>query len=134
MKFKVGDKVRVVKGGYPCGISAATVDEYIDKGILTISKVVDDCSCMLEDDNYYWDESMLELVEEAKTTVKYVTVKSSTIQKYIKKIGDLETKVKSKQSRIDYLEGQLDVFKESTKWLLEAILSADVEDEEEEEK
>ena len=127
MKFKVGDKVRVVKGGYSCGIPAATVDEYIDKGILTISKV-DDFSCILEGSNYHWHESMLELVEEAK--VKYVTVKASTIQKYIKKIGDLETKVKSKQSRIDFLEGQLDVFKESTKWLLEAILSADEEEEE----
>lgn len=126
MKFNVGDKVRVIKGINSFGISAATVDEYIDKGVLTVSKV-DNCCCMLEGSSYYWHESMLELVEEAK--VKYITVKHSTIQKYIKKIEDLEAKLKSKQSKIDYLEGQLDVFKESTNLLLGAILGAD-EDEE----
>ncbi len=78
MKFKAGDKVRIVKSGNWNCISEESIDKYIAKGVLTVKETQCNGYVLEESGNYIWHESMLEAVK----TTKYVTIKEKTLKKY----------------------------------------------------
>jgi len=77
-KFKIGDKVRVIRTNFEYGISEETINLMIQKGTVTISDVHMDHTGLgffyeLEEDENpksEWHEDMLELVESLKEDIE----------------------------------------------------------------
>ena len=77
-KFKIGDKVRVIRTNFEYGIAEETINLMIQKGTVTISDVhMDDTGLgffyKLEEDanpKSEWHEDMLELVESLKEDIE----------------------------------------------------------------
>lgn len=77
-KFKIGDKVRVIRTDCEYGISEEAINLMIQKGTVTISAVRRDYAELgffyeLEEDEnpkFEWHEDMLELVESLKEDIE----------------------------------------------------------------
>ena len=132
MKYKVGDKVKVredLKIGktYNGQTFVPQMKKY--KGQIVTIKIVDNGGHYIEEDgqDWYWTDEMLEDVEEEKYNTEEMTIgqvidslmnnpdviiKNLTklTEEYQKVNEDLKTKLKNKQSEIDFLKGQLSVY------------------------
>ncbi len=111
MKFKAGDKVRIVKSGDWNCISEESIDKYIAKGVLTVKETQCNGYVLEESGNYIWHESMLEAVNNTK----YITIKEKTLKKYQdeskKKIKDyLEVTMENMR-----LKGQVEAYEKALK-------------------
>lgn len=126
MKYKVGDKVKVREnlkiGKVYCGETFVVQMKQYEGQIVTI-KVVDDDGYYVEEDNqnWYWTDEMLEDVEEEMNLEDFLNAlwknpeiiinKFSNMYEECKKVNeDLKTKLKNKQSEIDFLKGQISVY------------------------
>lgn len=111
MKYKVGDKVKVREnleiGKAYCGQTfVVQMKKY--KGQIVTIKVADYDGYYIEEDeqDWYWTEEMLEDVEEKLKEADY----GIEVVNEQNKIEELETKLKNKQSEIDFLKGQISVY------------------------
>ena len=137
MKYKVGDKVKVredleVDKRYGTEEFIEEMEEYKGK-IVTIDTVNEDDYYIEEDkQSWSWTEEMLEDVEEENTISEEMTIgqvidnlinNTDIIIKNLTKLTeecqkvneDLKTKIKNKQSEIDFLKGQLSVYEKFLK-------------------
>lgn len=116
MKYKVGDKVKVredLKDGKDYGNVwiAKEMTNYRGK-VVTIKDIKRDCYTIEEDlKNYFWTDEMLEDVKEELKEADY----GIDIVNEQNKIEELETKLKNKQSEIDFLKGQISVYEKFLK-------------------
>ena len=111
MKYKVGDKVKVKEDleiGETYGGLTFSVQMREYRGQIVTIKTADDDSYQIEEDelNWYWTEEMLEDVEEKLKEADY----GIEVVNEQNKIEELETKLKNKQSEIDFLKGQISVY------------------------
>lgn len=125
MKYKVGDKVKVREdlkpNEYYDGIRFDGNMQKMKGKTVTIEKVFSDKSYWIEECGFLWTDEMLEDVEEKKTVGEIldnlmenpalVIKELSKALEDCKKVNeDLETKLKNKQSEIDFLKGQISVY------------------------
>ena len=122
MKFKVGDKVKVVKIVNTHYVGIIVGAEYEIRSVDENDKVH---TYRLNNGAWVCDEE-IELVE--KKDNKYIKVKRTTIDKYNKKIDELELKLRAKQSDFDRQKGELEVYKNFTNMILEAFLNNEEEE------
>lgn len=126
MKYKVGDKVKVredleVDKRYGTEEFIEKMEEYKGK-IVTIDTVNEDDYYIEEDkQTWSWTEEMLEDSEEEISLEDFLNTlwknpeiiinKFSNMYKECEKVNeDLKTKLKNKQSEIDFLKGQISVY------------------------
>ena len=131
MKYKVGDKVKVKEDleldkKYGAEDFVEEMEEYKGK-IVTIDTVNRDDYYIEEDyKTYAWTDEMLEDVEEEMTIGQVIDnlmnnpdiiiKKLTKLTEECKKVNEnLETKLKNKQSEIDFLRGQLSVYEKFLK-------------------
>ena len=98
-KFKIGDKVRIVKevNEHCSTFCIGDVHEITD-----IDEHSKDFTYNLQDFCWVCDEE-IELVKNKK----YTEAKNTTLVKYNKKIDSLEEELNDKNSKIDFLNGQI---------------------------
>ena len=131
MKYKVGDKVKVredlkIGKSYNEKIFVDDMEKY--KGQIVTIKVVGDDNYRIEEDNqdWYWTDEMLEDIEEEMNLEDFLNAlwknpeiiinKFSNMYEECKKVNeDLKTKLKNKQSEIDFLKGQISVYEKFLK-------------------
>ncbi len=118
MKYKVGDKVRVRKDlvvGYDYGLAS-----FIEKmkpfiGEVTISKVIDGCYEILEDDgDYAWSEEMFEgLANEAPSITKRINEKHNILNGLTNTDDVLTEKLEPQNDLVNhpshYTDGKIEV-------------------------
>lgn len=124
MKYKVGDKVKVredLEYNVFYGGTRVNEDMIMHKGKILTIRAIDCKQYLMEEDNWCWTDEMLEDVEEKKTVGEIldnlmenpalVIKELSKALEDCKKVNeDLETKLKNKQSVIDFLKGQISVY------------------------
>ena len=137
MKYKVGDKVKVrenLKTGKTYGEMFFSEQMKEHRGQIVTIKVVNDEGYHIEEDkqNWYWSDEMLEDVKEENTISEEMTIgqviddimnNPDVIIKNLTKLTeecqkvneDLKTKLKNKQSEIDFLRGQIAVYEKFLK-------------------
>ena len=131
MKYKVGDKVKVredlkIGKSYNKKTFVDSMEKY--KGQIVTIKVVGDDNYKIEEGNqdWYWTDEMLEDIEEEMNLEDFLNAlwknpeiiinKFSNMYEECKKVNeDLKTKLKNKQSEIDFLKGQISVYEKFLK-------------------
>ena len=131
MKYKVGDKVKVredleIGKSYDKKVFVDDMEKY--KGQIVTIKVVGDDNYRIEEDNqdWWWTDEMLEDIEEEMNLEDFLNAlwknpeiiinKFSNMYEECKKVNeDLKTKLKNKQSEIDFLRGQVSVYEKFLK-------------------
>ena len=131
MKYKVGDKVKVredlkIGKSYNKKTFVDSMEKY--KGQIVTIKVVYGDRYRIEEDNqdWYWTDEMLEDIEEEMNLEDFLNAlwknpeiiinKFSNMYEECKKVNeDLKTKLKNKQSEIDFLKGQISVYEKFLK-------------------
>ena len=131
MKYKVGNKVKVredlkIGKSYNEKTFVDSMEKY--KGQIVTIKVVGDDNYRIEEDNqdWYWTDEMLEDIEEEMNLEDFLNAlwknpeiiinKFSNMYEECKKVNeDLKTKLKNKQSEIDFLKGQISVYEKFLK-------------------
>lgn len=98
-KFKVGDKVRVKGGLTTVDYNTLYCNEEMANmagNILTIFELVFDDTYAVQENDWYWNDEMLEPVEQSKLTPEIVDYKynSETGETWIKWVDKTETRVR----------------------------------------
>lgn len=98
-KFKVGDKVRVKAGLTIVDYNTLYCNEEMANmagNILTIFELVSDYAYAVQENDWYWNDEMLEPVEQSKLTPEIADYKynSETGETWIKWVDKTETRVR----------------------------------------
>lgn len=130
MKYKVGDKAKIredleIGKTYNGQTFVTQMEKY--KGQIVTIKIVDNGGHYIEEDgqDWYWTEDMLEDLEKKtigeiidnlmKNPALVIKELSKAVEDCKKVNEDLKTKLKYKQSEIDFLKGQLSIYEKFLK-------------------